>query len=180
MQLVMDTAILPSTLLLTLLLAVGLIFFIRASTKDRTETAQLVSEQDEAALMPQIKEYFRSRSYRVAALDKEQNQVIFEGFVKPSLFLAVFLTLLAAAGLACLSLVLSLLVPNLSAVFLGIVLLSPLSGIFYWKKAGRLEKVLLKLEATPNKQHSSSHVTVIAHRDELIELQKALQLKLAK
>ncbi|BAZ53493.1 hypothetical protein NIES4103_61710 [Nostoc sp. NIES-4103] len=176
----MDTAILPSTLLLTLLLAVGLIFFIRASTKDRTETAQLVSEQDEAVLMPQIKEYFRSRSYRVAAVNREQNQVTFEGFVKPSLFLAVFLTLLAAAGLACLSLVLSLLIPSLSTLFLGIVLLSPLSGIFYWKKAGRLEKVLLKWEANPNKQHSSSQLTVIAHRDELIELQRALQLKLGK
>ncbi|MBH8565597.1 cofactor assembly of complex C subunit B [Nostoc sp. CENA67] len=176
----MDTAILPSTLLLTLLLAVGLIFFIRASTKDRTETAQLVSEQDEAALMPQIKEYFRSRSYRVAAVNREQNQVTFEGFVKPSLFLAMFLTLLAAAGLACLSLVLSLLIPSLSTLFLGIVLLSPLSGIFYWKKAGRLEKVLLKLEANPNQQHSSSQLTVIAHRDELIELQRALQLKLGK
>lgn len=176
----MDTAILPSTLLLTLLLGVGLIFFIRASTKDRTETAQLVSEQDEATLMPQIKEYFRSRSYRVTAVNREQNQVTFEGFVKPSWFLAVFLTLLAAVGIVCLALVLSLLVPNVSTFFLGMVLLSPLSGLFYWKKAGRLEKVLLKLETFPNQQHSSSKLTVIAHRDELIELQRALQLKLGE
>ena len=73
----MDTAILPSTFLLTLLLSVGLFFFIRASTKDRIETAQLVSEQDEAAFMSQLKEYFRSRSYRVAEVDREQNKVIF-------------------------------------------------------------------------------------------------------
>lgn len=180
MRLVMDTAILPSTLLLTLLLAVGLIFFIRASTKDRTETAQLVSEQAEAILMPKIKEYFYSRSYQVAAVNKEQNQVTFEGFVQPSWFLAVFLTLLATAGLACLSLVLSLLFPSVSTLFLGIVLLSPLSGIFYWKKAGRLEKVSLQLETTPNQQTSSSKMTVIAHRDEIIELQRALQLKLGE
>ncbi len=57
----MDTAILPSTLLLTVLLSVGLFFFIRASTKDRLEIAQLVSEQDEAALLPQLQEYFRLR-----------------------------------------------------------------------------------------------------------------------
>ncbi|MBO3463201.1 cofactor assembly of complex C subunit B [Aetokthonos hydrillicola Thurmond2011] len=173
----MDTAILPSTLLLTLLLSVGLFFFIRASAKDRTEKKQLVSDQDEASLLSQLQEYFRMRSYRVAAVDPQENQVIFEGLVKPSLFLTVFLTLLAAAGILSLSLVLSLLFPNFSTVFLGLVLLSPLSGLFYWKKAEKLEKVLLKVETTPSQQHFSSKITVIAHRDELIELQRALQLK---
>ncbi|MBW4644424.1 MAG: cofactor assembly of complex C subunit B [Goleter apudmare HA4340-LM2] len=174
----MDTAILPSTLLLTLLLSVGLFFFIRASTKDRIEKAQLVSEQDEASLMPQLKEYFHSRSYRVAAVDQELNQVTFEGFVKPSWFLAVFLTLLAAIGLVCLSLVVWLLAPGLGVLPLGMVLLAPLSGIFYWQKAGRLERVSIKLEATPSQQHPSSKMTVIAHRDELSELQRVLQLKI--
>lgn len=174
----MDTAILPSTLLLTVLLSVGLFFFIRASTKDRLEIAQLVSEQDEAALLPQLQEYFRLRSYRVAVVDREKNQVTFEGFVKPSWFLAVFLTLLALAGLVCLSLVLSLLLPQFSTLLSAIGPLSPLSGLFYWKKAGRLEKVLLKLEGTSSKQNSSSQITVIAHRDELSQLQKALQLKI--
>lgn len=131
----MDTAILPSTLLLTLLMLIGLFFFIKASTKDRTELVQLVSDRDEATLMPQLQEYFRSRSYQVAAIDKEKNQVIFQGFVRPSWFLAVFLTLLAAIGLVCLSLVLSLLFPSLNQLFIGIVLLSPASGVFYWKKS---------------------------------------------
>src|SRR5689334_25439587 len=115
----MDTPILPSTLLLTLLLSVGLFFFIRASTKDRTETEHLVSEQDEAAFMSQLREYFRSRSYRVAAVDREQNQVTFEGNVRPSWFLAIFLTLLAATGIVCLSLVVYLLFPNLSRFILA-------------------------------------------------------------
>lgn len=171
----MDTAILPSTLLLTLLLLVGLFFFIRASTKDRTQSSQLVSKLDETTLMPQLQEYFRSRSYRVAAVDPEQNQVTFEGFVRPSWFLAVFLTILAAVGILCLSLALSLLFPHLSKVFLGTVLLSPLSGLFYWQNAGRLEKVLLKMDAKDN-VYSTCKITVVAHRDELIELQKTLKL----
>jgi hypothetical protein len=174
----MDTAIVPSTFLLTLLLSVGLFFFIRASTKDRTEQAKLVSEQDEAALMNQLKDYFRSRAYRVTSVDKENNQVTFEGFVRPSLFLATFLTFLAAVGFACLSLVLSQLFASQSPFFLVLVLLSPLSGIFYWRKAGRKEKVSLKMDSTHNEQHSSSIITVIAHRDELAELQKALQLEM--
>ncbi|MEH1792268.1 cofactor assembly of complex C subunit B [Nostoc sp.] len=173
----MDTAILPSTFLLTLLLSVGLFFFIRASTKDRIQTVQLVSEQDETALMSQLKEYFRSRSYRVAALDREQNKVTFEGNVRPSWFLAIFLTMLAATGIVCLSLVVYLLFPNLSTFVLALVLLSPLSGLFYWKKSGRLEKVSLKVETTKSEQTSSSKITVVAHRDELSELQRTLQLK---
>ncbi len=174
----MDTAILPSTLLLTLLLSVGLFFFIRASTKDRTEVAQLVSEEDENTLMSQLQEYFHTRSYRVAGVDRERNQVTFEGFVKPSVFLAVFLTFLSAVGILCLSLVLSLLLPSFGNTFLLMLLLSPLTGVFYWQKAGRLEKVSLKMESSDNKQHSPSKITVVAHRDELIELQRTLQLKL--
>ncbi|CCH64611.1 hypothetical protein RINTHM_1290 [Richelia intracellularis HM01] len=51
-----------------------------------------------------------------------------------------------------------------------------MSGIFYWKKAGKLEKVILKLSPQDNnKPYYSSKITVIAHRDELIELQKKLQ-----
>ncbi len=173
----MDTPILPSTLLLTLLLSVGLVFFIRASTKDRIEIAQLVSMQDETALLPRLKEYFQSRSYRVAAVDPEQNQVTFEGFVRPSWFLAVFLTLLAAAGTVSLALVLSQLFPNSRNISLALVLLSPIGGIFYWKKAGRLEKVSLKVNKSKSEAHFSSQITVVAHRDEILTLQQALQLK---
>ncbi len=173
----MDSAILPSTLMLTILLLVGQFFFIRASTKDRTETAQLVSKQQEATLLPQLKEYFRARSYRVAAVDPGQNQVTFEGFVRPSVFLAVFLTLLSTVGTLCLALVLSQLFPNLGAIFLGLLLLVPLSGLFYWRKAGRLEKVLLKVEPTKSNETFPSRITVVAHRDELIELRQALQLE---
>ncbi|BCL35867.1 cofactor assembly of complex C subunit B [Nostoc sp. MS1] len=176
----MDTAVLPSTFVLTLLLAVGLFFFIRASTKDRTETTQLISEQEEAVFMPQLQEYFRSRSYRVAEVDHAKNQVIFEGFVKPSIFLAAFLTLLASAGLVCLSLVFALLFPRFGNIFFVLVVFAPLSGFFYWQKAGRLEKVLLRLEPQTNQQQAFSKITVVAHRDELIELQKVLPLKTAE
>ena len=176
----MNTAILPSTFLLTLLLSVGLFFFIRAATKDRTETLQLISEQDETSLMPKLQDYFHSRSYRVAAVDQDKNQVTFEGFVQPSLFLAVFLTLLATVGLVCLSLVLSMLFPHIGTFFLVIVLLSPLSGLLYWQKAGRIEKVLLDIKkANQNEPNFLGQITVTAHRDELIQLQKTLKLKLS-
>lgn len=167
-----------STLVLTLLLAVGLFFFIRASVKDRTQEVTLVLEQEETSILEQLQQYFARRSYRVATVDSAQNQVTYEGFVKPSVFLAIFLTLLAAIGILCLALVWSLLFPRLSSIFLGVVLLSPLAGVFYWKKAGRLEQVLLKLPDSNKLPHNSQDkITVVAHRDELIELQRSLKLK---
>lgn len=173
----MNTAILPSTLLLTLLLAVGLFFFIRASVKERTQEVKLVSEQEEASLLTQLQQYLQERSYRVAKVDAQLNCVTFEGFVRPSVFLAIFLTLLAAAGILCLALVLSILFPRLSAIFLGLVLVSPAAGVFYWKRAARPEQVSLKMETHSEEPQSQSEVTVIAHRDELIALQQALHLK---
>jgi hypothetical protein len=138
---------------------------------------RLASEQDGNTLMAALKEYFRSRAYRVAAVDAVKNQVTFEGLVSPSWFLAIFLTVLAAVGLGCLALVLSMLFPDFGQFFLVIILFSPLSGLLYWKKSGRLEKVSLKMENIPSEQNFSSTITVTAHRDELAELQRALQLK---
>jgi ABC-type sugar transport system permease subunit len=192
----MNTAVLPSTFVLTLLLAVGLFFFIKASVKDRTEQVKLSSEKAEESLLTDLEQYFSQRSYRVAAVDAIDRKVIFEGFVRPSWFLAIFLTLLSAGGTLCLGLVLAMLVTQHGdmhgemhgEIFLGLVLLSPLAGIFYWKKAGRSEQVELKLEsAIESGSHiSGSHisgsqigssVTVRGHRDELAAMQKALDLK---
>lgn len=172
----MNAAIRPSIFVLTLLMSVGLVFFIRASVKDRTQEVKLVSEQAETSLLDQLQQYLQARSYRVAKVDAEQNSITFEGVVRPSFFLAIFLTLLAAVGFLCLALILSLLFPNLSEIFLGLVLLSPAASIFYWKKASRSEQVLLKVE-TPNTPQFTRQITVIAHRDELLELQRTLHLK---
>lgn len=174
----MNFYILSSTLLLTVLSLVGLVFFIRASTKARIQQITLVSEQPEASLMAGLQQYMQQRAYKVAKVDAENNSVTFEGFVRPSVFLAVFLTMLAAVGILCLLLVLSQLIPNWSWISLNLVLLSPVAGVFYWKKAGRNEQVSLKLDNSGGEQQSK--ITVVAHRDELIELQRSLALKSAE
>lgn len=174
----MNFAILSSTLLLTVLSLVGLVFFIRASTKDRIQQITLVCEQPEASLMAGLQQYMQQRAYKVTKIDAENNSVTFEGFVRPSVFLAVFLTMLAAVGILCLLLVLSQLIPNWSWISLIVVLLSPVAGVFYWKKAGRNEQVSLKLDKTSGSEQSK--ITVVAHRDELIQLQRSLCLKSAE
>ena len=158
----------------------GLFFFIRASIKDRTQQIKLIAEGPQELLLSQLQEYFDQRAYRVNALDAAQNQVTFQGFVRPSWFLAIFLTFLAACGLLCLALVLSLLYPSLGSFFLLLLLLAPAAGIFYWRKAGRLEQVFLKVEPLPSPDEGEQTIiTVTAHRDELIQLQQALPFKIS-
>lgn len=174
----MSTPVLSSTFLLTLLLLVGLFFFIRASVKDRTQTVKLVSDLPEESLAGQLQQYFSQRAYKLIDVDSESNQIAFEGIVRPSIFLAVFLTILAAIGTLSLSLVLSILLPDLAIAPLLLVVLSPLAGVFYWRNAKRPEKVLLRVESEQSEnQVGHSVITVIAHRDELLELQRTLPLK---
>ncbi|MFB8788205.1 MAG: cofactor assembly of complex C subunit B [Potamolinea sp.] len=174
----MDIPILSSTFLLTLLLAVGLFFFIRASVKDRIEQEKLIAQEPEESILARLQQYFEERAYRVAAVDAATNQVTFQGFVRPSWFLAIFLSLLAACGILCLSLVLSFLYPTFTKFFLGLVILAPIAGVFYWKKAGRSEQVSLKVEALPTaKTGQQTLLTVTGHRDELAQLKQSLHLK---
>ncbi|WP_013322772.1 cofactor assembly of complex C subunit B [Gloeothece verrucosa] len=166
----MDTSTLSSTFVLTLLMMIGLFFFIRASVKDRTEQVTLNFQMPEDDLLTRLQTYFEKRAYQVAASEPQNKQVTLEGFVRPSRFLAIFLSFLAALGLLSLSLVLSLLYPPLTGLFLCLTFLAPLAGIFYWKRAARVEKISLKLEPTPGP--GQSRITITAHRDELIQLQQ--------
>lgn len=178
----MQNSILTSTALLTVLLLVGLVFFIRASAKDRTEVAQFVTSQQGEPLFEQLQQYFTQRSYRLSAVDAEQNQVKYSGFVRPSAFLAIFLSGLAAIGMFCLALVLGFLFPAVAQFFLGLVLLAPAAGVFYWRKAGRQEEVLLRMGELADTESGSTQqprslLTVTAHRDEVAEMQRILGLK---
>ncbi|MGK7941495.1 MAG: cofactor assembly of complex C subunit B [Crocosphaera sp.] len=173
----MNTPILISTFFLTLLLMVGLFFFIRASVKDRTEQVKLISPVPTTPLLEQLKTYFTQRAYDLIATEKDS--LTFEGMVRPSWFLAVFLSILACVGLLCLSLVLSLIYPPLTPLFFGLEILAPMAGIFYWKKAGRVEKVSLSLESlTEEGLDKGSILTLTAHRDEVSQIKQALSLKL--
>ncbi|NEP57096.1 MAG: cofactor assembly of complex C subunit B [Symploca sp. SIO2G7] len=175
----MNTLTLPSILIITLLLVVGLVFFIRASVKDRTEQVQLIAQESEESLLTRLQQYFVQRAYRITAVDDATNQVIFQGFVRPSWFLAIFLTVLAACSIFCLSLVLSSLYPEFTNIFVGLVLLAPAAGVFYWQRAGRDEQVFLKVEpfTTEETTTTQSLITVTAHRDELAQLKQNLKFK---
>lgn len=175
--------VLSSTFFLTLLLMIGLFFFIRASAKDRTEQIKLTPRESVDQLLSQLQVYFTQRAYHITSVDLQHQTMTFEGFVSPSCLLAIFLSGLTAIGLFCFSLVLSFLYPSLTLLFLRLIILCPVAGLFYWKKSGRVEKVLLEVkmisepdQSQPN-ENVQNLVIVTAHRDELAQLQKVYFLK---
>lgn len=207
---VMQSPILSSTFFLTLLMMIGLVFFIRASTKERIEVVQFALAQPLEESLAQLQSYFLERSYESVGdnlvsdsdpsvpptsshgVEPAPVKQIFEGMVRPSVFMAVLLFVLASIGFLCLALVLSILLPQLGAFVWLLVLLSPAASLFYWKKSSRLEQVSFKVEALPlqniGTQGSSeapsqgqatteTKVTVMGHRDELASLQQAFMQK---
>ncbi len=146
-------------------MVIGLFFFIRASVKDRTRQIQLRAVESMELLIERLGEHFEARAYQPVEVNDATKQLAFKGFVRPSWFLATLLTVLATVGLSCIALVLALLFPAFSSWFWLLLVFAPVAGIFYWRKAGRWEKVLLTPEA------ERQILTVTAHRDELIQLQ---------
>lgn len=172
----MSNSVLSSTFFLTILLMIGLFFFIRAAVKDRTQQLILTSKLPEEKILIQLQNYFAARAYQVKAVDAATNQVTFEGFVRPSWLLALLLSILAFFGLLSLSLVISLLFPNISQYTFILIVIAPVAGIFYWQNAGRFEQVFLTV--TPQKNQDDeieTKIAVTAHRDELIEFKKSMQ-----
>jgi len=165
------TPILSSTLFLTVLSLIGLIFFIRASVKDRTTLLQCFIDGNDSDRLNQLQSYFLERAYQVQEVNPQQQTLRLTGYVRPSLFLAFFLSAMAGLGLGCLALVLATLWPTVGQSFLLLCLLSPLAGWFYWQKAGRWEtiKISISIESPVGNQ---ALLNIQAHRDELAQLKQ--------
>ena len=162
-------------------MVIGLGFFIRASTKDRIEMMRFGAKQPADALEPALMRYFRSRAFRLASEAEGLTPTIkaetpeaktLVGMVSPSVFLAVFLTLLAAVGFACFGLIMATLFPAWGKFLLGLIALSPLAGVFYWRKSSRPETVVFRVDSEAG-QGFLSKLTIKGHRDEIADLQSA-------
>ncbi|NJR67409.1 MAG: cofactor assembly of complex C subunit B [Synechococcales cyanobacterium CRU_2_2] len=166
----MDTPTVSSTFLLTTLMLVGLVFFIRASAKDRTQVIRLNSTAVPESLHEQLKDYFVDRAYQVKAFEGENGVVTWEGMVQASRGFAVFLSFLAWVGLSCLALVLTIVLPQVGRLWFGLGLLAPLAGWFYLRQATRLEQVSYRIRPA----EAGSLLSLSAHRDEILSLRQHL------
>ena len=169
---------LNSTLLLTILLAIGLFFFLRASSKDRTTVIEISSEQRPLQVLNVLYEWLNLRGWKQTGGDFDRKTLVFEGQVVSSKYLAVFLGMLGAFGSCALGLVIIQIYPVLSwwPILLGFIG-GPLSGIIYLKKSAREEKFELRL-INENDEDEITFMRLRAHRDELISLENELSDRL--
>ena len=162
-----------STLFLTILLAIGLVFFLRAASKDRTTIVDIQSPLPPLEVLDGISFWLKERGWKKIGGNVEEKLLIFKGSVASSTFLVVFLSCLGGLGSACLGLVLIQLYPTLSWWPLLLSLIgAPLAGFVYRIKAQREESLELKLLS--NETSNTSVLRIKAHRDELIAIQLEL------
>ena len=164
-----------STFLLTILLAIGLGFFLRAASKDRTTVLDIHSPLPPLEVLNGIALWLEERGWKRQGGDAEKQLLQFQGSVASSRGLAVFLSLLGGLGAGALGLVLRQLYPALGwwpllLAFVG----GPIAGYIYRQRSSRMENLELRLVSTEEKK--GSILRIRAHRDELI----AMEMELAK
>ena len=169
-----------SILLLTILLAIGLVFFLRAASKDRTTVVDITSPQSPLAVLEGLSSWLEQRGWNRDGGDAERQVLRFQGQVASSQPLAVLLSILGSIGSACFGLVLQHIAPQLAWwSLLPLIGLGPLAGVIYSSRAARTETLELRLLDAPAR--GGSTLRLRAHRDELIaiELELAESLQLA-
>tara|TARA_B100001939_G_scaffold340587_1_gene348892 strand:+ start:78 stop:632 length:555 start_codon:yes stop_codon:yes gene_type:complete len=164
--------VLSSTLLLTTLMGVGLVFFLRAASKDRTTTVEVNSSRPPLEVLEGLRRWLLERGWSVTDGDPERQVMRFEGSVAASTPLAALLTALGSCGAACLGLVVRQLLPQLGFWPLLLTLLGPLAGLIYRRRAARTE--ILELRLLPPQEFCPTTLRLRAHRDELIAIEQEL------
>ena len=165
-----------STFILTILLAIGLAFFLRAASKDRTTVVDVSSSLPPLQVLNGISNWLEARGWRRDGGDIDRKVLRFNGNVSYSSFLAIFLSFLCGIGGGCLGLVICQLFPDTAWWPLSLISLGPLAGLFYRQRAFRKEFVELRLISA--EEASSTMLRLRAHRDELIALEAEVGEKL--
>ena len=80
-----------STLLLTLLLAIGLVFFLRAASKDRTTVVDVASPRPPLEVLEGLSTWLEQRGWSPQGGDAERQVLRFQGKVAASTPLACLL-----------------------------------------------------------------------------------------
>ena len=168
---------LGSTLLLTILLAIGLIFFLKASTKDRTTMIDISSSKQPIEVLNEVSNWLKARGWQQIKVNSEKKILTFKGQVVSSKFLAIFLSILGCLGSCSLGLVLVQIYPVLNwwPILLGLVG-GPISGFAYFKNSQREE--IFEFKLINENQIKSTQLRLSAHRDELIAFENDLKDKL--
>jgi len=168
---------LKSTLLLTILLVIGLFFFLKASSKDRTTIIEITSSKEPIEALNLVCNWLSERGWQQIKVNADKKVLTFKGTVEASKLLAIFLGLLGGLGSCAFGLVIMQIYPVLHwwPILLGLVG-GPLSGFIYSKKSQREE--IFEFKLINGNQIIPTQLRFKAHRDELIALENDLKEKL--
>lgn len=168
--------VLSSTLLLSLLLGVGLVFFLRAASKDRTTDVVVSSYRSSLVVLDGLGAWLQQRGWQLIASNPDRRAMVYEGHVAASRPLAVFLALLGSCGGAALGLVVRELLPGHTWWPLSLSLLGPAAAPLYLRRAQRRERLELRLLSDDDMV--PVRLALRGHRDELISAMAALGAEL--
>merc|ERR1712060_440700 len=115
--------------------------------------------------------YFQRNNYRVA--DAGREVITFEGDFKPERGAAAYITFCTVLGLLSLGLVVSIAVPSVGDKAYWIAAISPLAGAYYWKAAGRIEEVKVKMVTSDDEL--TTDIVVEGPEEELESMRKELE-----
>ena len=168
---------LGSTLLLTLLLGVGLFFFLKASSKDRTTVIDISSSKKSIEVLNEVCNWLKSRGWQQIKVNSDKQTLTFRGQVISSKSLAIFLSILGALGSCSLGLVVVQIYPFLNwwPILLGLVG-GPITGFLYFKHSQREE--IFEFKLIDENEIKFAQLRLSAHRDELIAFENELKDKL--
>ena len=161
-----------STLLLTALLGIGLVFFLRAASKDRTTVVEVRSPRPPVEVLNGLDAWLKQRGWSQQGGDAERCLLEYRGRVDSSLPLAILLSVLGTIGAGSLGLVVRQMNPSLGWWPLLLSALGPLAGWIYASRARRVEEIQIRL-IEPEAGNGST-LRLRAHRHELIALELAL------
>lgn len=160
-----------SSLLLTLVLGIGFVFFLRGAGNPHPEERRYLSSDPVDTVGSKTRDYLQKRAYRLLTLD-EQGFATFSGQTQASWALTVFLTGLTAVGLAGLSLLLIVWKPELRSFPWMLVLFAPLAGQSYHRNSVREEVIRIRIIEN---ETGGSDIQIRGERDELKALASYLR-----
>eukprot|EP00262_Sarcandra_glabra_P010048 TRINITY_DN24914_c0_g1_i1.p1 TRINITY_DN24914_c0_g1~~TRINITY_DN24914_c0_g1_i1.p1 ORF type:complete len:253 (+),score=32.51 TRINITY_DN24914_c0_g1_i1:100-858(+) len=153
----------------------GLWSLIKRSVKSKIVQKTFVEEGEGKKgpnqMAGEILSFFTRNNF---AISDRGETITFEGMMVPSRGQAALLTFCTCISLGSVGLVLSIAVPEGGDKWYWLTLLSPLAGVYYWKRASRMEQIKVKMIV--GEDGRLSEIIVQGDDQQVEQMRKELQL----
>ncbi|KAK4490542.1 hypothetical protein RD792_001224 [Penstemon davidsonii] len=154
----------------------GLWSLIKRSVKSKVVKKTFIGEGEKTKKAPnqvagEILSFFTRNNFAVS--DRGET-ITFEGIMVPSRGQAALLTFCTCISLASVALVLTITFPDVGNNWFLLTILSPLAGVYYWKKASRKEQI--KVRMIMAEDGTLSEIIVQGDDQQVEQMRKELEL----